>query len=119
MKRFGIIFMAFLACSQAHGQVKTLQKAKAQNTAPTADKAFLQPVSVKYRMPATLKGARLKKLAIDYNDIIYTLTDKGLFMVSGDELTQDLRYTPLADKIPVDIAIREGSGLLYYLYDDH
>jgi len=82
------------------------------------DVPFLQPVSVKYSLPESVKDAVLKKVVVDYNDIIYVLTDKGLSMVSDNKLVKDIRYTPLAQKVPLDITIQESSGHLYYLYED-
>ncbi len=88
------------------------------SASPQPDTTFKQAISVKYNIPETLKGSELKKIVVDYNDIIYVLTDKGLFRVDDKDLVKDLRYTPLAQKIPVDVAVQEGSGYLYYLYDD-
>ncbi len=82
------------------------------------DQPFKQPVSIKYTLPEALKGAVLKKVVADYNDIIYVLTDKGLYRVNDKDLIKDIRYTPLAQKIPVDIALQEETGYLYYLYED-
>src|SRR6476620_1097304 len=85
--------------------------------ASDADTAFRQPVSVKYRLPAGLKGSVLKKVVVDYNDVVHVLTDKGLCRLSENEIVKDLLYRPLADKIPVDIVTQETTGYLYYLYD--
>ncbi len=82
------------------------------------DKPFKQPVSIKYSIPESLKGATLKKVVTDYNDNVYVLTNKGVYKVNEKALVKDLRYTPLAQKIPVDIAVQEGSGHLFYLYED-
>ena len=87
--------------------------------APEPDKPFTQAISVKYPLDATLKGAVLKKIVTDYNDIVYVLSDRGLLSVSEGRLVRDTRYTPLANLVPVDVAIQEISGHLYYLYDDH
>ncbi|MEO6289612.1 MAG: hypothetical protein ABIO76_06810 [Ginsengibacter sp.] len=85
---------------------------------PDPDKSFKQAISVKYSIPEELNGSILKKVVVDYNDIIYVLTDKGLYRVNDKDLVRDNRYTPLAQKIPVDVAIQEGKGHLYYLYED-
>ncbi|HSB91595.1 MAG TPA: hypothetical protein VLC28_00700 [Flavitalea sp.] len=82
------------------------------------DLPFKQAVSVKYALAPALKGAVLKKLVIDYNDNAYVLSDKGVLRVQDYLLVKDLRYSALADKQPLDISIREGSGHLYYLYAD-
>ncbi len=84
-----------------------------------SDTSFIQPVSVKYSLSGELKGSTLKKVVIDYNDRIYVLTNEGLGRVQGDQIVKDLLYRPLADKIPLDITIQEGTGALYYLYNDH
>lgn len=82
------------------------------------DTAFKQAVSIKYRMPELLKNAALKKVVTDYNDNMYVLTGKGVYRVFENSLIKDLRYTPLAEKIPVDITVQEGTGHLFYLFDD-
>lgn len=87
-------------------------------TPPEPDTSFKQAISVKYNMPESLKESALKKVVVDYNDIIYVLTDKGLYRVNDKDLVRDMRYTPLAEKIPADVAIQEGEGHLYYLYED-
>ncbi|MBS1609349.1 MAG: hypothetical protein JSS70_11445 [Bacteroidetes bacterium] len=97
--------------------IVSLSKAKPGN-AQQPDKPFKQAISVKYNLPESLKGAQLKKVVVDYNDIIYVLSDKGVLRVHDRELIKDLRYAPLAQKIPVDIAVQETSGHLYYLYND-
>ncbi|MEP7111157.1 MAG: hypothetical protein ABI760_24385 [Ferruginibacter sp.] len=82
------------------------------------DKPFKQAVSRKYITPESLKGSTLKKVVTDYNDNVYVLTGKGVFRVDEKALVKDLRYTPLAQKIPADITVQEGSGHLFYLYED-
>ncbi|HYH55370.1 MAG TPA: hypothetical protein VD772_02095, partial [Anseongella sp.] len=89
--------------------------------APAADDPdipFRQAVSVKYETPPELKEALFRKVVTDYNDIVYVLTDKGLYRTYGTEVAKDLRFTPLAGRIPLDIAVQEGTGHLYYLYSD-
>lgn len=83
------------------------------------DTTFRQPVSVKYAIPPELQSAQMKKVVVNYDDIVYVLSDVGLFRVVGNQLVRDISYRPLADKIPVDISIQEESGYLYYLYDDY
>ena len=46
--------------------------------AQVLDVPFRQATSVKYILPDDLKGAKLKKVVVDYNDIVYLLTDNGL-----------------------------------------
>lgn len=83
-----------------------------------ADHPYKQPVSVKYTLPAELKGSDLKKVITDYNDNVHVLTDKGFYRVSGNALVRDVRFRPLAQRVPLDVAVQEGSGHLYYLYED-
>ena len=85
---------------------------------PQQDTIFKQAISVKYLLPESLKDARLTKVVTDYNDNVYVLTSKGVFRVHEKTLIKDLRYTPLAQKIPVDITLQEGTRHLFYLYDD-
>ncbi|MET6998006.1 hypothetical protein [Chitinophaga defluvii] len=82
------------------------------------DTPFKQAISVKYPLPDELKGSTLKKVVTDYNDIAYVLSNKGLYRVSDNKLIRDVRFRPLAQKIPVDITAQEGAGHLYYLYED-
>ncbi len=82
------------------------------------DKPFKQAKSVKYSNPSSLKGAAFKKLVIDFNDIVYVLSDKGLFRVQDQSLVKDIRYTPLAKKNPIDITAQDVLGNLYYLFED-
>lgn len=82
------------------------------------DLPFKQAVAKKYTTASALNGAELKKVVVDYNDVVYVLSSMGLFRVEENALVKDLRYTPLSPKIPVDIAIQETSGHLYYLYED-
>ena len=88
------------------------------SAATDPDLPFKQAVSVKYKTPVMLTGTDLKKVVVDYNDVVYVLSSKGLFRVEGQVLVKDLRYTPLSKKNPIDITIQEGAGYLYYLYED-
>lgn len=88
-------------------------------TAQVIDVPFKQATSVKYVLSEELKDAQFKKVVVDYNDIVYVLTDKGLFRdFNEDELSKDLFYRLLDKKKPVDICVQEGTGYLYYLYAD-
>ncbi|WP_020528904.1 hypothetical protein [Flexithrix dorotheae] len=83
------------------------------------DVPFRQATSVKYNLAADLEGAELKKVAVDYNDIVYVLTDQGLYRdYFGEKLSKDMTYHSLSDKTPVDITIQEENGILFYLYED-
>src|SRR5690625_1424502 len=84
----------------------------------TADTTFNQPISVKYKLAGDLEDVALNKLVIDYNDRIYVLTEKGVYRVTGDKLAKDLLYRPLSGKAPIDITTQEGTGYLYYLYEN-
>ncbi|HEY9262636.1 hypothetical protein [Chitinophaga sp.] len=84
-------------------------------TYATSDQPFTQAVSVKYHVPA---GLQLLKVITDYNDNVQVLTSQGFYRLSGNDLVRDLRFRPLAQKIPVDVTTRETSGHLYYLYAD-
>ena len=92
--------------------------AKTENL-PVKDLPYTAPVSVKYRLSPKWKDVKLKKIVVDGDNSIFVLTDAGLFRDFHDEiLSKDLRYASLADKYPVDIAVQEGTGYLYYLYPD-
>ncbi len=83
-----------------------------------ADSVFYQPVSVQYVFHESLAGASTKKVVVDYNGVVYVLTDKGVGRVFEKKIIKDLLYRPLQDRIPNDIAVQSGTGFLYYLYDD-
>ncbi|MCG8310927.1 MAG: hypothetical protein MI975_26295 [Cytophagales bacterium] len=83
------------------------------------DVPFRQATSVKYTLSEDLKNAELKKVVVDYNDIVYVLTSEGLYRDYYErEISKDLFYRLLSDKIPVDITLQERTGYLYYLYKD-
>ncbi len=104
MRKLPVILLAFLF----------FNRIAAQDTNNT----FIQPVSVKYNLSEELKGSILKKVVADYDAIIYVLTDKGVGRMNIAEVVKDLRYRSLANKIPLDITIQEGTGYLYYLYNN-
>jgi hypothetical protein len=81
----------------------------------TPDQPFLQAVSVQYHVP---EGLQLLKVITDYNDNVQVLTKQGFYRLSGNNLVRDIRFRPLAQRIPTDVTTQEGSGHLYYLYDD-
>ena len=60
-------------------------------SAQEPDKPFVQATSVKYYLHESLKGATVKKIVVDYNDIVYVLSDKGLLRINDKELVRDLR----------------------------
>ncbi len=88
-------------------------------SAQVLDVPFKQAVSVKYDIPQELQDAQMIKTVVDYNNIVYVLTDKGLYRDYGEnEISRDLFYRPLSDKNPIDITIQEKTGYLFYLYQD-
>lgn len=84
-------------------------------TYATSDQPFTQAVSVQYHVPA---GLQLLKVITDYNDNVQVLTSQGFYRLNGNDLVRDLRFRPLAQKMPVDVTTQESSGHLYYLYAD-
>jgi len=85
---------------------------------PAADRPFRQAVAHQLPFSAELVGADVKRLLIDADGVVYVLTDRGLARVLGDRLVLDRSYRPLAGLRPRDAAVQEGTGHLYYLYDD-
>ena len=79
--------------------------------ASDADTAFKQPISVKYHFSEDLRGGVFKKVVVDYNDIVYVLTNEALCRATENEVVKDLLYRPLADKIPVDVTTQEMYGV--------
>ena len=83
------------------------------------DVPFKQATSVKYAFAEDLKNTQLKKIVVDYNDIVYLLVDKGLFRVYDDKkVSRDVSYKALTERIPVDICTQEETGYLFYLYEN-
>ena len=83
------------------------------------DIPFKQATSVKYGMAEELKNAKLIKVVVDYNNIVYVLTNKGLYReYEGNTISKDVSYKALTGRIPVDICTQEESGILFYLYED-
>jgi hypothetical protein len=82
------------------------------------DLPFKQAVSVKFTVAPNIVGANFTKLLIDYNDVVYVLSNQGLLRINEHDLIKDLRYTPLSQKQLIDITIQENIGNLYYLLND-
>ncbi len=83
------------------------------------DVPFKQATSEKFTFTEDLQNAQLIKLAIDYNNIVYLLTNKGLFRVyDGNKVSKDVSYKALTERIPVDICTQEETGYLFYLYEN-
>jgi hypothetical protein len=83
-----------------------------------SDTPFQQAVAVHVPLSTDLQGATLQRLRIDADGNVHVLTDRGLARVLDDTLTIDRSYRPLAGLRPRDIAVQEGTGHLYYLFDD-
>lgn len=82
------------------------------------DTTFLQPASEKFVFHSSLKDAIPSKVVVDFNDVVYVLTNKGVGRIFQHKVIKDLRYRPLQNRIPNDITIQEGTGFLYYLFND-
>ena len=101
--------------------ILTISCAKTQDMGFTAveDTPYPSPYSVKYSIPDRWQGAEMQKLVIDGDDNVIALTSKGVYRDFPDNLfAKDRTYASLADKIPVDITVQDGTGYLYYLYPD-
>lgn len=79
------------------------------------DEPFVQAVSEKYTLP---QGIHPVKLLTDYNNNVHVLAKEGFYYLAGNAVVRDVRYRPLADKIPVDVTVQETHGHLYYLLGD-
>lgn len=82
------------------------------------DTLFMQPVSEKSTFDESLKGANPSKMVVDNNGVVYVLTNLGVGRLFENKVIKDILYRPLQDRIPVDIAVQEGTHFLYYLYHD-
>ncbi|HQX42669.1 MAG TPA: hypothetical protein PK779_13980, partial [Niabella sp.] len=105
MRKMIFIFTAMLCFSQG-------------SQALVEDSSFLQPASEKSVFHSSLKDAVPSKVVVDFNEVVYVLTNKGVGRIFQNKVIKDLRYRPLQNSIPKDIAIQDGTGFLYYLYDD-
>ncbi|HEY8551294.1 MAG TPA: hypothetical protein VIL35_15155 [Vicinamibacterales bacterium] len=85
---------------------------------PAPDIPFRQAVATHFRTSTQLAGARLLRLAVDGNDVAYVLTDRGVARVLDGMLVPDRSFRPLAGTVPRDVTVQEGTGHLYYLYED-
>jgi hypothetical protein len=90
-----------------------------QVAAQMVDEPYTQLVGHPYEVPGGFGKSQPKKVVVDYNNIVYVLTDKGLYRDFPDyQLAPDHTYRSLADKVPVDITTQESTGILFYLYKD-
>ncbi len=86
---------------------------------PLKDDPYRTPVSEKYILNPKWSDAQLRKVVVNGDNSVFVLTDKGVYRdFPGNIISKDLMYSSLADKIPMDICIQEGTGYLYYLYTD-
>lgn len=83
------------------------------------DVPYLQPISKKYGLKVADSELKISKIVSDRDDNVYALTNKGVYIILEDQLVKDRRYSPLENLIPQDIVVQSGTGILYYLYDDH
>ncbi len=65
------------------------------------DTSFQQAVSVKYTVSDALAEAELRKVVVDYDDVVHVLSDQGLLRIVDQQLVNDISYRPLADRIPL------------------
>lgn len=86
--------------------------------APIPDEPFWQEIAVRVRHSPELTNAVFRKLAVDKENVVYVLADRGVARVFDDTLTLDRSYRPLAGRVPRDIAV-SPDGDLYYLFEDH
>ncbi|WP_209330026.1 hypothetical protein [Lunatimonas salinarum] len=80
--------------------------------------SFVQTISGKYRASDQGQQPEFLKTLVDYDDQVFVLSDQGVYYLFEEQLIPDTRYSSLAGKIPLDLAVQEGTGYLYYLYGD-
>lgn len=80
------------------------------------DEVFLQDEALRISLSSNLAGARYRRLALNRDGIVYSLTDRGTARLFGQVLALDQSFRPLAHKRPLDLV--EHQGRLYYLLDD-
>ncbi len=84
-----------------------------------AHSTFVQHVGTQFSFPIDSLPIQPRKVVVDYDHLVYVLTDRGLFWMFEDELIPDIRFRSLENKRPVDIFVQEETGYLYHLYEDH
>lgn len=84
--------------------------------AAVKDAPFLQDSSVKFTLSAELSGARLSKVVVDRDGVVFVLTDKGVARLFDTTLALDRSFRPLAGTVARDIALHNGD--VYYLYEE-
>ena len=77
------------------------------NTAATDPDLPFTGYIVEIQYSRAIERCSFQKLVIDYNDVVYVLSEKGLYRVQGQELAKDLRLHPVKEN-PLDIAIQDG-----------
>lgn len=80
--------------------------------------SFVQTISGQYSVSDRGSIPKFLKAVVDYDDQVFVLSDRGVYFLFEGQLVPDNRYSSLAGKIPLDLAIQEGTGYLYYLYGD-
>lgn len=86
--------------------------------APIRDEPFWQDVAVAVATAPELEGASWRKLAIDKENVVYVLSDRGVARVMEERLVVDRSFRPLTGHRPRDIAV-SPAGDLHYLFEDH
>lgn len=82
------------------------------------DTLFPQAASVQYALPQGVQAGDVSKLVADDNRNVYLLARQGLYYLCGGRLVPDQRYRGLPAKQPLDIAVQETTGYLFYLYQN-
>ena len=83
------------------------------------DIPFKQATSIKFNFNQKIDNEDFKKLAIDYNNIVYVLAKSGLYRnYPGNIISKDVSYKSLSDRIPIDICTQEETGILFYLFEN-
>ena len=85
--------------------------------AAVKDAPYLQDSSVKMQLSPELIGARLQRMVIDRDGVVFVLTDKGVARLFDNTLALDKSFRPLAALKPKDLLEYQGDA--YYLFDDH
>ncbi len=90
--------------------------AAAAATAGVPDTPFRQPVAVQFTRHPELSHARFEKLAVDADDRVYVLSERGVARLFDGTLALDKSYRPLAGRRAWDLTLQDGR--LWQLFDD-
>lgn len=84
--------------------------------AAAPDTPFLQDRSEQFPAEGELAGARMRKVHVNKDGIVYVLTDRGMARLFGGKLALDRSFRALNGRKIVNTVLKDGE--VYYLLED-